>query len=76
MARAGLRWGVRELSALSKVGQTTIVKIEREQGAVHPAMLSALRQAFEAAGAEFQNGNGVKIKAPVPPPDSKEASKP
>jgi DNA-binding XRE family transcriptional regulator len=62
MARAGLRWGVRELSARAGVGQTTIVKIERENGTVHPAMLAALRQAFEAAGVIFLNGDGVRVR--------------
>jgi len=62
MARAALAWGVRELSARSKIGVTTINRFETGQSAPVPATLMVLRQTFEAAGVTFKEDGSV-----VPP---------
>jgi hypothetical protein len=62
MARAALEWGVRDLSARSKIGVTTITRFETGQSAPVPATLIVLRQTFEAAGVRFTEDGGI-----VPP---------
>lgn len=61
-ARAALRWGTRELAERSGVGSTTISRFEKDHSKpIHGNML-ALRQAFEAAGVTFLNGDGLRVK--------------
>jgi transcriptional regulator with XRE-family HTH domain len=62
MARAGLRWTAAELAKRANVSQTTIARFELEQSKPVPATREVIRRAFEAAGVEFQNGDGVKIR--------------
>jgi hypothetical protein len=62
MARAGLRWGVRDLADKSRVGRTTIVRFEGEQTAPNPSTRAALRRAFEDAGVEFIGQSGVNLQ--------------
>jgi transcriptional regulator with XRE-family HTH domain len=63
MARAGLGLGARELAALAKVSPDTITRLERGE-ALKERTVDAIRQALEAAGVEFTNGDqpGVKLK--------------
>ena len=61
MARAGLRWNVNELAESAGIARNTILRFESEQTAPRPAMLAALRSAFEAAGVEFIGEYGVQI---------------
>lgn len=61
MARAGLRWGVRELAERAEVSPNTVTRIEGDQPA-NPATLAALQRALEAAGIEFTPDGGVRPK--------------
>ncbi len=62
MARAALGWGVRELSAKSKIGVTTINRFETGRSSPVPATLMVLQQTFEAEGLTFKEDGSV-----VPP---------
>jgi transcriptional regulator with XRE-family HTH domain len=66
MARAALDWTVAELSAAAGVGQTTIVRFEREQVAANKSTVAAIEHALEAAGVRFLPGDepGVKLVGP------------
>ncbi len=63
MARAALRWGVRDLAANAQVTAATITRIENGKSA-HSATLLAIRAAFEASGIEFipENGGGPGVR--------------
>jgi transcriptional regulator with XRE-family HTH domain len=68
MARAALKWGVRDLARNANVTPTTISRIEAGRPAFQ-ATLEALRIAFEAAGIEFlpeddDRGAGVRFIKP------------
>jgi transcriptional regulator with XRE-family HTH domain len=65
MARAALRWSVKELSERSHVGSATIQRFEAELSSPVHATKEILRQTFEKAGVEFTNGDrpGVRLKA-------------
>ena len=65
MARAALRWGVRDLAAAAKVSPATVTRIEGEGDAqANAATLAAIRTALEAAGVEFipENGGGAGVR--------------
>jgi transcriptional regulator with XRE-family HTH domain len=62
MARAGLQWKVKQLAAKAGVSAPTIVRFENGQAAPMPATLKVLRLAFEDAGIEFLEENGVRLK--------------
>src|SRR3954452_4605692 len=66
MARAGLRWGVRDLAALARVSAATVIRFENGQATPIAATLEAIRRAFEDGGAEFREGDGVRIPARPP----------
>jgi hypothetical protein len=59
-ARALLRWSALDLATASKVGVTSIRRVEVVNGEipVTPANEAAVRRALEAAGVEFIEGNG------------------
>jgi transcriptional regulator with XRE-family HTH domain len=63
MARAALKWGVRELAREAHVTAATITRIEAGKAA-HASTLKAIQSAFEAAGIEFipENGGGVGVR--------------
>jgi len=63
MARAAVRWGVRDLAANAQVTAATITRIENGKSA-HSATLLAIRAAFEASGIEFipENGGGPGVR--------------
>jgi transcriptional regulator with XRE-family HTH domain len=62
MARAALQIGVRELAESAKVSTNTITRLERGEELM-PRTVAAIRAALEAAGIEFINGTGVKLRA-------------
>ncbi len=64
-ARAMLRIEQRDLAEKAGVSLETVKRIERTPGAVsaYAATVDKLRTALEAAGVEFLNGSGVKLKA-------------
>lgn len=55
MARAALRWGVRELAAESGITANTVSRIENGQDAMR-STVEAMEYAFEAAGVTFIPG--------------------
>lgn len=63
MARAALRWGVRDLARNADVTPTTISRVEAGKPAF-TGTLQSIRAAFEAAGLEFidENGGGVGVR--------------
>lgn len=64
MARAALGWSTTELARAAKVGISTVNRFETDQATPIPSTLSALRQAFEAAGVIFisENGEGPGVR--------------
>lgn len=64
MARAGIGWGVRDLSAAAQVAMGTLVDFETGKRTPQPRTLAAIRSALEAAGVTFTNGvePGVKLR--------------
>lgn len=63
MARAALKWGVRDLAEKAQVSPNTVTRIEADNGA-NSSTLSALQRALEAAGVEFiaENGGGPGVR--------------
>jgi transcriptional regulator with XRE-family HTH domain len=61
MARAATGLGVRELAKLADVSPATITRLERGEDLM-PRTVTAIRAALEAAGIEFINGTGVKLR--------------
>jgi hypothetical protein len=63
MARAALRWGVREVARAARVSPATITRVETDHVA-NAATLAAIRAALEAAGVEFiaENGGGPGVR--------------
>ncbi|ESZ76284.1 hypothetical protein [Mesorhizobium sp. L103C105A0] len=61
MARAALLLGVREVSRLADVSTNTITRFEKGEE-LKPRTIAAIRAALEAAGVEFINGTGVKLR--------------
>ncbi len=64
MARAALRWNLKDLAERSQVNHVTINRFETGQALSNPATLAALRRALEAAGIEFipENGGGAGVR--------------
>jgi transcriptional regulator with XRE-family HTH domain len=62
MARAAIRWGVRDLAAKAGVTANTVTRIENGADAKQSTM-DRLQRALEAAGVEFTNGDhpGVRL---------------
>ena len=62
MARAAVRWGVRELAQNAGVTANTVTRIENGSDAKQSTM-DALQRALEEAGVEFTNGDqpGVRL---------------
>lgn len=61
-ARALLDWSQQTLADKSKIGNATIRNFEGEKSAPQHATLDVLCRIFEAAGVEFINGSGVKLR--------------
>jgi transcriptional regulator with XRE-family HTH domain len=62
MARAAIRWGVRELAAKAGVTANTVTRIENGADAKQ-STIERLQRALEDAGIEFTNGEqpGVRL---------------
>jgi transcriptional regulator with XRE-family HTH domain len=62
MARAAIRWGVRELAAKAGLTANTVTRIENGSDAKQSTM-ERLQRALENAGVEFTNGEqpGVRL---------------
>lgn len=58
--RAGLGWTAKQLAAAAGVGVATVNRFEAWQATPIPATLAAIQRAFEAAGIEFTDGDGVR----------------
>ncbi|MFG1383942.1 helix-turn-helix domain-containing protein [Xanthobacter versatilis] len=52
MARAALKWSVRDVAAAAQVSPNTVTRIE-SGGTSNASTLGAIRYAFEAAGVTF-----------------------
>lgn len=65
MARAALKWGVRDLAAKAQVSPNTVTRIESGQDA-NASTLAAIQGAIEKAGVVFieedGGGAGVRLK--------------
>ena len=65
-ARALLRWDQRQLAKASSVSLPTIKRLEAKPGILvaHAVTLIAIRNALEAAGVEFTNGErpGLRLR--------------
>lgn len=71
MARAALRWGVRDLAAAASVSPMTVSRLENGQGETIAATMRAIRMAVEAAGVEFMpaaDGGEAWVRLRVKPP--------
>lgn len=65
-ARALLRWDQSHLAKSSEVSVETIKRLEKMDGPLLSATgttLSKIQSALEAAGIEFFNGTGVKLRS-------------
>jgi predicted transcriptional regulator len=68
MARAALKISVRELSKMSGVADSTILRFESGKGAILTTNMKRMQEALENAGATFlpadsSGGPGVRLKA-------------
>jgi hypothetical protein len=61
MARAALRWGVRDVAKAARVSPATVNRVENDQGA-NAATLVAIQLALEQAGVEFVGTDGVRLR--------------
>jgi transcriptional regulator with XRE-family HTH domain len=61
-ARALIGWSQPQLAESASVSISTIRDFETGKRAPIPNNLAAIRAALEAAGVEFINGTGVKLK--------------
>ena len=65
MARAALKWGVRDLADAAEVSPATVTRIEGGHPA-NSATLTVIRTALEKAGVQFtpadNGGEGVRLR--------------
>lgn len=63
MARAALRWGVRDLAAAAMVSPDTIARLERGEE-LSARTIAAIASALEAAGVDLiaENGGGAGVR--------------
>ena len=66
MARAALTWSTKDLATRARVGVATINRFETEARSPIPATLAAIERALAAAGVEFLDGAGVRLREPTP----------
>ncbi|MDL2405585.1 helix-turn-helix transcriptional regulator [Rhizobium calliandrae] len=73
MARAALKWGIRDLAKRANITSVTVNRIEAGKPA-YAATLLAIRVAFEEAGLEFidENGGGAGVRFAKPKADGAE----
>ena len=70
MARAAVGWSTRALAEKAKVGATTVNRFEVEARAPIQSTLQAMKRALEAAGIEFLDGDGVRLRPSSPDSDA------
>ena len=58
MARAALRWTVKELARQARIDSNTVVRFENGKHKSNETTVLMIKQAFEAAGVRFE-GRGV-----------------
>ena len=61
MARAALKWSTQDLARAAGVGANTVNRFEEGQDA-RVSSVDKMCTALEAAGIEFINGTGVKLR--------------
>jgi|tagenome__1003787_1003787.scaffolds.fasta_scaffold10479933_1 transcriptional regulator with XRE-family HTH domain len=62
MARAALRWTVRDLAREAEVSTGTVMRIELDgHGEPSAASLARVQHVLEEAGVEFLRGEGVRL---------------
>ncbi|QPC90312.1 transcriptional regulator [Mesorhizobium sp. INR15] len=61
-ARSLLDWTQPKLAERASIGLSTVVDFERKRRTVSGDAVAAIRAALEAAGVEFINGTGVKLR--------------
>lgn len=61
MARAALKWSTQDLATKAGVGVNTVNRFEDGQDA-RVSSVDKMRAALEAAGVEFINGTGVRLR--------------
>ncbi len=61
MARAALRWSVRELAARAGVSPTTVAAVEADKEA-RSATLAVIARALTDAGVEFSDGEAPGVR--------------
>ena len=72
-ARAMLDWSRDDLAAAARVAKRTVVDFERGARSPIHSTLDVLRRALEAAGIEFLDGDGVRLKV-RPEPNAREGA--
>ena len=63
-ARALLNWSQTTLAQTAHVGVATVRLFESGSTAPHNATLDVIVRAFEAAGVEFTESEGLRLRAP------------
>ena len=81
MARAAVRWSVRDLARHAEVSAATVNRFEMGRAEANRATVAAIERALEAAGVEFLPDNGVRLKVaqvatPSPKPEPGRSSQP
>jgi ribosome-binding protein aMBF1 (putative translation factor) len=61
MARAAVRWSVRDLAQHAEISAATVNRFEMGRAEARRATLTAMERALEAAGIEFLPDNGVRL---------------
>jgi len=67
MARAALRWNVKELARQAGIDSNTVVRFENGKHKSNEVTKRAIKAAFEVAGVRFTDDGGI-----VPPPEKEE----
>ncbi len=62
MARAALGWSVKDLARRAHISHGTVVRFENERHEPNASTVVGIKQAFEAAGIEFSNGDAPGVK--------------
>ena len=62
--RALLNWSQAQLATAARVGLSTVKNFEAERAVPIRNNLDAMQRALEAAGIEFLEGDGVRLREP------------
>jgi transcriptional regulator with XRE-family HTH domain len=76
MARAALRWNVRDLARYAEISAATVNRFEMGRTEPNRATIAAMQRALEGAGVEFLAGNGVRLSVQVAPSERASGSTP